>query len=277
MEALEVGEPRVVACVHERLVARLDELADPSAEHRLLAEEVCLGLLSEGRLDHAAACAADALRIGEHEVAGVAAGVLVDRREPGHTVAFDELAPDEVPGPLRGHQAYVDLGPRVDLAVVDREAVSEEKEVAGGDPVADLGLPDVVLALVGQEDHRDVAGARRVRRRLDAQALRTRLLDRLGIGPQAHQDVYPGVAQVEGVRVPLGAVADDGDGLPVELREVCVLVVDHAAGGYRAALRLRPCRSAATAGERIPTGRASARTAGSPSPRPPRATGRAKS
>ena len=59
VEALEVGRLRLVAGVDERLVARLDELGQPAAEDDLLAEEVGLGLLPEGRLEDAAPGAAD--------------------------------------------------------------------------------------------------------------------------------------------------------------------------------------------------------------------------
>ena len=57
------------------------------------------------------------------------------------------------------------------------------------------------------------------------------------VGPQADDDVDAGVLEVERVRVALGAVADDGDGLAVEQREVCVVVVEHGGGTL---LRRRP-------------------------------------
>ena len=52
--------------------------------------------------------------------------------------------------------------------------------------------------------------------------------DRARALAQADDDVDAGVLEVEGVGVALRAVADDGDGLAVELVEVCVVVVDHA-------------------------------------------------
>ena len=53
VEALVVGDLGLVAGLDERLEAGLHELGDAAAEHGLLAEEVGLGLLREGRLDHA--------------------------------------------------------------------------------------------------------------------------------------------------------------------------------------------------------------------------------
>ena len=70
MQALEVRHLRVVARLDERLEAGLDELAGAAAEHGLLAEEVRLGLVLEGGLDHAGTRAADAAGIGQHEIAG---------------------------------------------------------------------------------------------------------------------------------------------------------------------------------------------------------------
>src|SRR4051812_13186017 len=68
VQALEVRELGVVAGVDERLVARAHELRDAAAQDGLLAEQVGLGLVLEGGLDDAAARAADALGVGEHEV-----------------------------------------------------------------------------------------------------------------------------------------------------------------------------------------------------------------
>ena len=179
-------------------------------------------------LDHAAARAADALGVGEREVAGVAGRVLVDRQQARHAGALGELAPHEVAGALRRDQRDVDAGAGVDLAEVDREAVGEQQQVAGRDPVVDLGLPDLRLLLVGQQDHHDVAAAGGVGDRQHLEAV--------GLAPsrpraeslaQPDDDVDAGLLQVQRVRVALRAVAEDRDGLAVELREVCVVVVDH--------------------------------------------------
>ena len=46
-----------------------------------------------------------------------------------------------------------------------------------------------------------------------------------GVGAEAYADVDAGVLEVEGVGVALRAVADDGDFLCLDEREVCVCVV----------------------------------------------------
>ena len=62
---LEVGELRLVARLDERLERHLDQRRRPAAEDRLLAEEVGLGLLREGRLEHAGAGVAEGAGVGE--------------------------------------------------------------------------------------------------------------------------------------------------------------------------------------------------------------------
>ena len=166
----------------------------------------------------AGAAAADAGGVGEDQVVGVAGGVLVDRHQAGDAVAFLVLAADQVARALGGDHADVDAGGRVDLAEVDREAVGEEQQVAGGDPVGDLLAPDLAPA------SRRAAGPSRCRRgwrRRRCRAPRGRAASALArleeSGAQADDDVDPGVLEVEGVGVALGAVAEDGDGLAVEL------------------------------------------------------------
>ena len=60
-----------------------------------------------------------------------------------------------------------------------------------------------------------------------------RLVDRRRALAQADDDVDAGVLEVQRVGVALRAEADDRDGLAVEEREVCVVVVEHGAAGYR--------------------------------------------
>ena len=64
-----------------------------------------------------------------------------------------------------------------------------------------------------------------------------RLLDGARVGPQADDDVDARVLEVERVGVALRAVADDRDGLAVEEREVCVVVVEHGVARLAQAAR----------------------------------------
>ena len=107
----------------------------------------------------------------------------------------------------------------------------EHQQVAGHDPVADLQFPDLGLLLVGEQDHHDVASVGGLGH---VDHLETRILGlraARGVGTQADDDVDAGLLQVERVRVPLRAVAEDRDRLPLEEGEVGVVVVVDAFAG----------------------------------------------
>src|SRR5581483_5962593 len=107
VQALVVGDLRLVARLHERLEAELDQLGDAAAEHRLLAEEVGLRLLGERRLDHADAAGADRRAVGERELPGAAARVLRDGDHGRRAVALGVEPADDVARPLRRDHDHV--------------------------------------------------------------------------------------------------------------------------------------------------------------------------
>ncbi len=92
--------------------------------------------------------------------------------------------------------------------------MAEEEQVAGGDPVLDRLLVDVVVLLVGEQDHDDVAAARRILDGRDFQAGGLGVLDRLAALAKAYDDVTPESLEVAGVRVALGAVSRMATVLP---------------------------------------------------------------
>jgi hypothetical protein len=59
----------------------------------------------------------------ERDVAGLAAGVLLDGDEAGDAAALDEFAADEVAGALGGDHDDVDVLRGLDVLEVDVEAV----------------------------------------------------------------------------------------------------------------------------------------------------------
>ena len=199
-----------------------------------------------------------------------AARVLRDRDQARHAAALEVLAAHEVPRALRRDEADVDAGRRLDLAVVDREAVAEQQRVALGDPVADLVLVDVVVQFVGDEDHHDVAARRGLGDRQHLEPALAGGVGGRGALAQADDHGYAGVLEVQRVGVALRAEADDRDGLAVEEAEVCVVVVEHAgrilctrgcgrATGRRAGGLGLAAPSAAATGWAPPAGGAAAR------------------
>jgi hypothetical protein len=51
VQALEVGDLWLIASLRERLKTRCNQCCNTTTEHRLLTEQVGLGLFGEGRLD----------------------------------------------------------------------------------------------------------------------------------------------------------------------------------------------------------------------------------
>src|SRR5205814_8450549 len=119
---------------------------------------------------------------GERQVMRIPGGVLMDGHQAGHAATLGELTPDEVPGALRRHHGHVDVGRRLDLPEVDREAVPEHDQVAAGDPVAHLVLPYAAVKLVGDEHHHDVAARRGGGGVEDLHAVSSCGLDRARVG-----------------------------------------------------------------------------------------------
>ena len=224
---LEVGELGLVAGLDERLEGHLHEGRRAAAEDALLAEEVGLGLLGEGRLEDAGPRVAEPAGVGEDAGAGGPGGVLVDGEEGRHAAAALVDGADEVAGALGGDHPDVDALGRGDPAVADVEAVGEQDERARLQVRGDLRVPGRLLGGVGDRDHDDV-GSGHGRARVehpeagllgDRAALRRRR--------QADDDADARLAQVQRVGVALAAEADDRDGLAGERRRVRVRVVVH--------------------------------------------------
>ncbi len=125
----------------------------------------------------------------------------MDGDEAGHAGALLVLATHEVAGALGGGKADVDERRGLHLAVEHREAVAEEEQVALGEAVSDLSLVDVLVALVRDEHHHDVAAAGGLGGRHDLQAVRLGLRDRIAAVAKADDNVDAAVLQVAGMGV----------------------------------------------------------------------------
>jgi hypothetical protein len=113
---------------------------------------------------------------------------------------------------------------RLDLAVVDGEAVREHQEVAGAE-IRLYGFAEQRgLAHVRREHDDDVRLPDGVGHVEDAQAVPLRLRPGLAAGVEADPDVDAGVAKVLRVGVPLAAVSDDRDPVLEAARTVLVVV-----------------------------------------------------
>jgi hypothetical protein len=115
------------------------------------------------------------------------------------------------PGTLRRHHADVDVGARLDQVEVHVEAVREHQRRAVLHVVAQVVAVDVGLQLVGGEHHDDVGPLGGLGHLHHLELLLLGLGDAGRALAQRDRHVLAaGVAQVQRVRVPLAAVADDG-------------------------------------------------------------------
>ena len=238
VQCLKVGDLGLVPGFHQRLKARLDQVRHAAAKNGLLPKEIRFCLLLEGRFQHARTGAADAARVGEGEVTGIAARVLSHRKDAGHPRPVHVHAAQHVARPLGRHQEHIHVGGRLDAPKVDVEAVPEGEGLARRQVRGDALLVHLGLRFVGDQQHDHVRFPGRV---LDARHAQARLL---GLGTagaalaEANHHVQPAVAQVLRVRVRLGAVADDGDQLVLDGREAHVAVVVHLCGHWRILLQI---------------------------------------
>ena len=149
----------------------------------------------------------------------------MDGEQAGRALAFDEDLAHAVAGGLRRDHRDVDVLGRVDGAEADVEPVREHQRLALPERRLHRLAVELRLAGVRGQDHDDVGLGRGGRGGEDAQPLGLRSRARAAALGQAHHDLLAVVAQVQGVGVPLAAVAENGDLPPAEVLEVRVLVV----------------------------------------------------
>ena len=230
MQTLEVGDLRLIARVHQRLEAGLDQLAHAATEDDLLAEEVGLGFFAEGRLQHAGAGGADALGIGQRVRQRIARRVLMDGDQRRHARPFLEDFAHAVAGGLGRDHRHVHIGGRLDEAKADVEAVGKHERGPRLEVGRNVLGVDFGLHRVGQHHHDEVGFGGGLGVGHDPQPIG------LGLGPalaalvQADAHIHAAVLEVERMRMALAAIADDGDLLalqPPQIRLIFVINLGH--------------------------------------------------
>src|SRR6266513_2818361 len=199
VQALVVGDLGLIARLHESLEALHHELGGAAAQHRLLAEQVRLGLLGKAGLEHPAARAADAVRVGEGACVRLAAGILGDREQTRHAAPLAVLAADQVAGSLGGDEHHVEIRARFDLAEMDVEAVREQQRGAALEALPDA-LGEILLRQI-RHQHGDHVRPGHVEGGLgDLQAVAARFLPAHPALAHTDHDVAAAVLEVQRVR-----------------------------------------------------------------------------
>ena len=156
VQTLEISDLGLVASLDERIKPRADQLGQPAAQHHLLAEQVGLGLLAEGRLNDSGPAAANPLGIGQADLVRAASGVLVHCQQTRHATPLLVHAAHQVSRPFGRDHEYIDIRRRHYLPKVDVKPVGKGKGIARFEIGANIGFVHSLLDLVVDQDHHDV-------------------------------------------------------------------------------------------------------------------------
>src|SRR4030095_7177893 len=148
-------------------------------------------------------------------------------KQPGNAATFRKDFAYAIAPRLRGNHRHDDVFRRHDEAETDAEAVTEHQHLPFRQVLLDVRVVDLLLLLVRNQDHDDVAPGSGLGNRHDAQAGVLRLLKRLARRRQADDDLNAAVLQVQRVGVPLRSVANDRDLFAPNQIEISILVVVH--------------------------------------------------
>ena len=96
MKAFEVSHLRRIASFNQRFKNLPDQCGEPSAQNRLLSEEVGFGLFFESGLQHAAAGSANGFRPDSLIHLRVLSRSL-DSDKSGHSLTLDKLSSHDMP------------------------------------------------------------------------------------------------------------------------------------------------------------------------------------
>lgn len=226
VQAFEIGHLGLVSRFDQGFEAHADQLYQATAEDGLFAEEIGFAFLTEVGFDDARAAAADGGAVGEADLHRLAGRVLVDGDEAGDAAALGVFAADSVAGALGGHHDDVDAGLGFDQAEMDVEAVGKGDGGAFAEVVMDVLAVGGGLQFVGHGEHDEVAPGGGFGDAHDLEALGFGLFGGGGTRTEGDDEVLGArIAEVEGVGVALGAVAEDGDLLVLDEVHVAVTIV----------------------------------------------------
>ena len=225
MQALEIGDFRLVSGIDQCLKPGFDQCRCAAAEDSLLAEEVRFSLFFERCLQNSGPAAADPFGPGQRKRTSTARSILLHGDQAGNALAFLVDTTHQMAGALGSDHEDIDTRGRLDLPEVDAEAVSEDQRIARLQIGRDALAVDVALDFVIDQNHDDVGFFGRIFHRLDNQTGFFRLAPGLGAGAQPDPNIQPAILQVERVGMALRAVADHGELFAFEQAQIGVVVI----------------------------------------------------
>ena len=196
MQALEIGDFRLIARLDQGLKPGLDEAADTAAQDGLLAEEVGDCFLRECGLYDAGLGRADALRVAERPCPSALGAILVNGQQGRGADASLEQLPDAMARRLGCNHRHVNARRRNDLAVMDIETVREHQRLAVAEVRGDGLVIDLLLTGVRDQHHDNAGSLCDLFNGSHFQAVRFRLFPRLAAAVQTDHDVCAAVLEI---------------------------------------------------------------------------------
>ena len=229
MKALEISHFRRIAGFDQSLETAPDQLDEASAEHRLLAEQICLAFLFEIRFDDSRPAAANRGAVRQRSFQGAAGRVVVDGDKTGNAAAFCELAPHRVAGPFGSHHDNVDALLRSDQVEMNVQAVGKSDGRSFPNVVVDVVPVRLRLKFIGHGKHDEVAPCGGLGDAHDLQSFGFRFLGGRRAGAQGHDDAASArIAQVQRVGMALRPISQNRDVFFLDEIYVAISVVIYA-------------------------------------------------
>src|SRR5690606_9941753 len=150
VQTLEVSHFRCITCFNQRVEASLDEFDGTAAQNGLFTEEVGFGFFAEGGFDDAGTTATNGAGVRQNDVTSSTGLVLMHGHQCRHAATLAVGAANGVAWSLRRHHDDVDVITRLNLTVVNVEAVCESQYGARFDVVCNVVAVHLTDVLVGQ-------------------------------------------------------------------------------------------------------------------------------
>ena len=231
MEGFKISDFRLIAGFAQGFEPVGDQLADPAAQDSLFPEQVGFRFFLESGLDDPGTGAADASGIGQGQIEAFARGILFHGEYVRHAAAFHESPADQMARAFGGDHEYVHISGRDDLFEMDVEAMGKSQGAAALQVGSDFGFVYIGLFFIRDQDHGHIGGCNGFRNGLDFQAGGTGHSGRFAAFVQADHHIDAAFFQVQGMRMALAAVTDDGHRLVFQYAPVNVLVIKYFCHG----------------------------------------------
>ena len=225
MDALKVSVLRVVTSFHQGFKACLHQGANTAAQHTLLAKQVGFGFRFKGGFQNAGACAANAQRVSQSQLLSLAGGVLLHGNQARHAFALQIFAAHSVAGAFGRNHRHVHISRRLNQAKVDVEAVGKHQHIAGLQVGGNVFLIHFGLLFIVNQNHNNISLFGGFGRIINRKALSLRLGPGFAALVQTDNNLTTGIFQVFGVRMALGAIADNRNLLALQFCQITIFLI----------------------------------------------------